>query len=306
MNFLYRLYFKIPGFGRFGLIGKAFDRALDIFIFRPLLERIAPNQLKKEARSHQQNRIVIPKNPKLIVSLTSFPARINEVWISIECLLRQTVKPDELIIWLAESQFPDHHLPSSILNLQKRGLKINFCEDIRSHKKYYYSMLSFPQDLVITFDDDLYYDKYAIENLVNLHKKFPGCIVSNRAHKMRFDQNGKLLPYAKWHHNVTTNEPSLNLLATGGAGTLYPPSLLHADVFDKKTFLELSPNSDDVWLKIMSYRKKTKIVTNSRYNKDFITVGFTQRESLVSSNTGLGMKDVQLSNLISHYDVSFK
>jgi hypothetical protein len=44
---------------------------------------------------------------KAIASLTSFPARINHTYISIECLLRQSVNPDRIILWLAEDQFPN-------------------------------------------------------------------------------------------------------------------------------------------------------------------------------------------------------
>ena len=35
---------------------------------------------------------------KIIVSLTSFPARINRVWIVIETILRQTQKPDMIVL----------------------------------------------------------------------------------------------------------------------------------------------------------------------------------------------------------------
>ena len=39
----------------------------------------------------------IKREQKIIVSLTTFPKRIDSVWITIETLLRQTVKPDEAI-----------------------------------------------------------------------------------------------------------------------------------------------------------------------------------------------------------------
>ena len=42
---------------------------------------------------------------KVIVSMTSIPARIDKVWITVESLLRQTYKPDEIIVWLALDEF---------------------------------------------------------------------------------------------------------------------------------------------------------------------------------------------------------
>ena len=45
------------------------------------------------------------RQQKVVVSLTSYPKRIGTVWITIETLLRQNVKPDVIILWLAKSQF---------------------------------------------------------------------------------------------------------------------------------------------------------------------------------------------------------
>ena len=70
------------------------------------------------------------RKEKIIVSLTSYPKRINVVWITIETLLQQTVKPDEVILWLADSQFKEiEELPEELKALQKRGLTIRFCDD---------------------------------------------------------------------------------------------------------------------------------------------------------------------------------
>lgn len=37
------------------------------------------------------------------VSLTSFPARIEYIHIAIETLMRQSFKPDHIVLWLAQS-----------------------------------------------------------------------------------------------------------------------------------------------------------------------------------------------------------
>ena len=83
------------------------------------------------------------RDKQLIVSLTSFPLRIGRLWIVIETLLRQKVQPDKIILWLAKSQFPngDFDLPKKLLKQTKRGLEIRFVdEDIRSYKKFYYTL----------------------------------------------------------------------------------------------------------------------------------------------------------------------
>ena len=52
----------------------------------------------------------------LIVSLTSFPARIHLVHYAIYSLLRQSLKPNRIVLWLGEDKFPDkeNDLPARI------------------------------------------------------------------------------------------------------------------------------------------------------------------------------------------------
>src|SRR5690606_33857937 len=99
-------------------------------------------------------------------------------------------------------QFPNqlNDLPQNILDLQSRGLEIKFCENIRSHKKYYYSLNLYPKNSVIMFDDDLYYHKDIVKHLIENHKKNPKSIIASRVHKMKF-KDGELLPYRTWVHN---------------------------------------------------------------------------------------------------------
>ena len=65
------------------------------------------------------------KSPKLIVSLTSFPERIPDIFFNLYSLLNQTTQADMLILWLAEEQFPNKEkdLPKNILNLKVIFLK---------------------------------------------------------------------------------------------------------------------------------------------------------------------------------------
>jgi hypothetical protein len=304
LNFWYKIYFWLPNFGRIGMIGKAIDRFLDIYILRIIFEKSVSKNLNYNFSDTGLNRI--NRGVEYIVSITSFPARIEESWISIECLLRQSIKPDKIILWLADDQFPGRRLPRKLKKMLDRGLEIRFCEDLKSHKKYYHTMLSYPNAFVITFDDDLYYDSYVLENLIKLNSAFPECISTNRAHEITFDKNGDIRPYRHWKHNVTNKQPAHTLLHTSGAGTLFPPGILSKKTFDKDNIRDLSPNSDDVWLKVMAYYSNLKVVTNNRYNKDFVTVGSTQTESLVSTNTFQGGKDIQLSNTLKFFKLIFR
>ena len=79
----------------------------------------------------------VKRERKVIVSLTSFPARIDTVYITIKSILMQSLKPDLIILWLAHEQFPqkENELPRNLLELKKYGLAIEWCYDIKSYKK---------------------------------------------------------------------------------------------------------------------------------------------------------------------------
>ena len=70
--------------------------------------------------------------------------------------------------------------------------------------------------------------------------------------------------------------------------------------------LKLAPHADDLWLKVQTLLKKKEIVTNSRYNKDPITIGKSQLEKLVAFNVLKDGNDLQISKLLDHYGLSSK
>jgi hypothetical protein len=72
----------------------------------------------------------IRRNPALIISLASFPERITEVHLTVYSLLSQTLKPDRIILWLANEEFPNGpvELPQTLSGLQKNGLEIRWCK----------------------------------------------------------------------------------------------------------------------------------------------------------------------------------
>ena len=41
----------------------------------------------------------------VIISLTTIPSRVDKVWLTTESLLRQSRKPDKVLLWLAENEF---------------------------------------------------------------------------------------------------------------------------------------------------------------------------------------------------------
>lgn len=132
---------------------------------------------------------------EIVVSFTSFPERIGTAWVAAFTLLNQSIKPVHTILWLADSQFPGgKNIPESLLRLKKYGLEIRFCEDIKSHKKYYHSMKEYPNAVVVIADDDVFYPSNWLEKLIDKYRKYPNCVCCYWAHKITLE-NGIINKY---------------------------------------------------------------------------------------------------------------
>lgn len=304
MNKIYNYYFSLPNFKKYGLAGKAVNKGLEMTLKR-LMDFTIPSYLKRTQKEQGVGVNSTKGEIEYIVSLTSFPGRINEVWTTVETLLRQSVKPDKIILWLSEVQFPDKVVPQSLLDLRSRGLEIEFVkDDIRSHKKYYYAFERFPQAAVITVDDDVYYPRDTLKYLIEGNQEYPNCVIANRSHMMTFE-NGTLQPYRKWQHNKKgVIGASYLFVPTGVGGVLYPPQSYHSDIFDKSTFKEICFMADDLWLKVATLRNNTKIITTPYFTKDLITVGGSQKIKLVSANSIGGGNDIQFQNILEHFKIN--
>lgn len=235
---------------------------------------------------------------RIIVTLTSFPARISRLWLVIETMLRQTYKPDMLILWLSEKQFPTiGHVPSSLLNLRQRGLQIEIMpDDMRSHKKYCYSLNRYPEDILITVDDDVFYDTHLIERLMNEHVRYPSAVITNHAHRMTYSKDGHLNPYTEWDRNTLRDE---NLFVVGIGGNLYPPHSLHPLASDTELAYRLTPAGDDIWLNAMARLQGTPIIHTPYHFICQIPVINLHNVDLFTSNIPTA-NDAQINNLVTY------
>ena len=68
------------------------------------------------------------RNPKVIVSLTSYPKRITDIQYTLFSIFNQTFKPDKIVLWLTEEEIPNREMdiPNHILKFKKIGLEIKW------------------------------------------------------------------------------------------------------------------------------------------------------------------------------------
>lgn len=239
---------------------------------------------------------------KIIVSFTTYPKRISSAHKIVENMLSQSLKAEKILLYLAEEQFPNKEkdLPKELTELQGQGaVEIKWCDDLRSHKKYFYAMQEYPENLIVTVDDDLVYPGDMLQSLYYSYLCFPNCVSAMRAHITVIDKSKKdILPYSKWFKEYREHilTPSSQLFATSGAGTLYPPHSLNELAFDKEKIKELCPFADDIWLNANQLLNGTQTVC--AVNNFYLNyIDETQEESLFEINVAQNQNEIQYDRL---------
>ncbi|WP_286080054.1 glycosyltransferase family A protein [Parablautia intestinalis] len=227
----------------------------------------------------------VDEKSRVIVSMTTYPARIKSVWITVSSLLQQTRKPYKVILWLAAEQFADRKLPKRLGKLKKRGLEIRFCEDLKPHKKYFYAMKEYPDYYIMTADDDILYPENHIEQLWKGHEKYPDTVICNWSHQIGFDGQGGFQPYNDWVDNAES-APAYATLAVGCNGVLYPPGCLPPEAFCEEKIKEYALYTDDLWLKCMEILNGYKTVNCNETILIYFNRLSTRNSGLWKGNTG--------------------
>jgi len=240
--------------------------------------------------------------PDVIISLTSFPARIRTVHQAIETLLVQTYKADRIILWLARDEFPGgkSSLPPQLQKLCDRGVEIRWCENLRSYKKLIPTLASFPNDIIITFDDDILVHKSCVQRLLKGYVDRPDCIQCHRAAMMIYhtpDHVDRVLDFKKGDSGPTyLYEP------TGCGGCLYPPHCFHRDITHQELFMTLAPTNDDLWFWLMGALNGYRVNIAENNISRLTYIPYTQEVGLFHiNNEGEKLLFVQLKNILQYY-----
>ena len=186
----------------------------------------------------------------LIVSLTSYPPRFPTLALTLRCLLSQSVRPDKTILWIADQDVSE--LPQDVLTLQQRGLEIRKTHDLGPFKKIVPALQEFPEAIIATADDDVYYWRTWLEELIFAWSGSTTEIVCHRANGIIPDSAGRPRPYREWPMGVACEGRSSAIFPTGVEGVLYPPGSLSPMVLDSEIFMNTCPRADDVWLYFMA------------------------------------------------------
>jgi len=215
--------------------------------------------LKKE--SYCENYI---KKNNIIVSITSYKERLKNLPVVLNSILTNTLQPFKIVLTLYKNDY--YYLTNDIMNfLNKNEIELIITNiDLKSHKKYFEVMKKYKNHIIITIDDDIIYTNDLIESLYSSYIKYPLCVHARRVHKILTNNNNEIKSYTEWprEYNKELN-PSFELFATTGGGTLFPPNILQ--ISDENiNEIQNCITADDIYLKYLEtkYNVKVKWVPN--------------------------------------------
>ncbi len=247
----------------------------------------------------------------VVASLTSYGKRVDSVvHFAIYSIFMQEIVPEHVVLWLDDS-WSSRTLPRQLVTLQKYfGLEVKYCSDMKSYKKLIPALKMYPEHTIITFDDDLYYRRFVVKELLNALKIHGKAIYACAGHMVSFLKDGSVAPYRLWrlYANRTdrVDNNSLTCFLLGGSPALYPPHSLHDDVLDESLFSTLAPHADDIWFFMMALKQNTPkrilpLSCTSYISLDYISQKLHLNRALFHMNVLQGENDKQFQQVFNHY-----
>ena len=244
----------------------------------------------------------------LIVSFTSYGIRLkNCTWLAVYSMFMQSVQPEFVVLYL-EKGVKSQKLPFLLRKLQKMGLVIEYCNDIRSYKKLVPALHQYPNKTIITIDDDIYYSKNLIKNLVETSLKNKSAICATVVIGLTFDTDGNVKSYNEWNKNPEQKDI---LFAVGYGGILYPPSVFNLDYMKEDDFLTIAPTADDIWFFASRFKDNILLVPANKYKITYYPVNYVyerlhKNAGLTEENVFGGKNDIQMRAVLEHFNINLK
>lgn len=239
----------------------------------------------------------------VVVSLTTIPSRFHSVSITVRSLFAQDRRPIKIILWLNE-RYRDK-LPGSLFSLQNELFEIRYSPYDFSHRKLIHSLEAFPDQILISCDDDLIYHPSALRLTYEQHLRTPGVVVGNRCREITYDEEGNLLPYLQWPFVVEARKNKMLLMPVGAFLVLYPSGILHENATNVDLFTKLSPKSDDLWFKLCTLLNDKLSIASTKPPPDPIPLLGTQRFALKHFNNTLDLKREQWEGITDYFNLTF-
>ncbi|HGE6932937.1 TPA: hypothetical protein ACGCAO_002985 [Enterobacter cloacae] len=251
------------------------------------------------------SRAVLNKSTSnFVVSLTTYGRRFNFVFLTIESIFFQDVKPSVIYLWIHKDDKPSAVTKWFLEKQIRRGLIIRYVErNTRSYKKlsYILSDTDCSFDFVITADDDVFYPKCWLRNFAD-HEKVNTHVLCNRGRVITFAKDTDYIQsYKYWPlANISNNVYNL-ILPTGVSGISYPIKSLDPRISDFENIEKICPFADDIWYKMVTTANgyQSVILDNNLDHYPPLLTSLTK--GLEKMNVNEDFNTSQFSNSMSHF-----
>lgn len=205
---------------------------------------------------------------RIYLSMTSIFQRQDKLLRTLKSIIYQTLLPCKCYIYLStEPYLLDKGFKDKMINKELAEFlnnynifEVRWCQNIGPYRKLLPLLKEkWNEDcLILTIDDDIYYDPKLINQLVTDYNKDKCCIA----------YRGFTLPGLKYTKSATRYRKHLHNFANGGVGTVHHPSFYHKTgdlIFNLQYIMELCKTSDDIWYHLCRVANKVETVLNHEY-----------------------------------------
>ena len=169
--------------------------------------------------TYKVKRQIVAQKQSIIISLTTTPYRIQKIKDTLDSILAQSIKADEIYLnipYTFKRDNIEYIVPEWLNNYS--GIIINRSEDFGPLTKL---MPALQQDLpsdtiIITLDDDLWYPKQVVRDLVNYSMQHPKSAVTLRNFRLHLTSNPKF-DHVTEHYRHAAQAP----IVIGSTGVAY-------------------------------------------------------------------------------------
>lgn len=181
--------------------------------------------------------------------MTSYPARITNVSKQMNLIFdKQTVKPDEFHIYLAEPEFPNREIPEDLKQIVETDSRVFLHwlpKNTYCHKKHEYFKIANQDDLVFMIDDDVQYESTLFETVLRASKKFPNTIICFHTYHTHKYQNRRIVDEISGNYNFPRYDTRICTQCMIPA-CIYPKEALNENLQEIRD--KLVPICDETWL----------------------------------------------------------
>jgi len=252
----------------------------------------------------------VKKKDNVTVSLTSHGKRVADFApFAIYSIFHQTVLPNRIVLNINQEKWNEDNLPELIKKLQIAGLEVNLCEDVGPHTKLLPALQKYPDDIIITVDDDVYYESSLVADLMeDYNQKIEPCVICKSALLVGC-KDDSILPYSQWEMATLENSRNQLISPLGFCGVLYTPHAFPKEVFNKTVYRKLAKYADDIWFSVVEIMEQIPVYLSSKPQDDMLYINHTNEfdvqnsDALHFTNDGQKRNDEQLRALVDYYNL---